>query len=385
MAPVAVYLIDDDPLAIKRLRTSLVDQTGFQVTPFESAEAFWSAVESRRPDVVIADLHMPDVDGMSLLDEVGRRWPDVAGILMVNYGDPALQQVMAQLGPLRVVNKPCDVLDLQLKVSAGMERASLERELTDRRAELARAKRRLADIEREAETATKRLVEAEQLAAVGRVVSGIAHEIGTQLALVGYAEAIKSRVAEDPELTEFADIIVTAQRRLSAMVDEIRDFASGNDSERTLHREPSELAGLIDEALAILRYERDVRDRTLDRNYQTRPLVSVNRQKFQQVVINLVSNAVLATESGASITVEVDSDETEGVAFVSVVDTGAGMSKSVLARLGEPFFSTREGSGLGVGICKRILEEHGGRLEFDSKPGQGTRATAVLPLLETDA
>jgi len=381
----AVYLIDDDPLAIKRLENALVDQTGYSVAAFQSPESLWAAIRERKPDVVVADLHMPAVGGLDLLDEIGDALPEVVGILMVNFGDPKLRAALAQLGPLRVVNKPCDVRDLQLKISAGVERACLERELGDLRTELARAKRRLADIEREARTATKRLVEAEQLAAVGRVVSGIAHEIGTQLALVGYAEAIKSRVADDPELTEFADIIVAAQRRLSAMVDEIRDFAAGPGAERALHREPSELAGLVDEAMAILQYERGVRDRRLELDYKARPLVSVNRQKLQQVAINLVSNAVLATEPGATITVEVDADETEGVAMVSVVDTGAGMSSDVLERLGEPFFSTREGSGLGVGICKRILEEHHGRLEFHSSPGKGTRATAVLPLLEIDA
>ena len=86
---------------------------------------------------------------------------------------------------------------------------------------------------------------AERLAAVGRVASGLAHEIGNQLALVGYAEAIRDRVV-DPEVASFADVIVAAQRRLAALVDEIKDFARG--AAAGYQREPGDVAAAVEEA-----------------------------------------------------------------------------------------------------------------------------------------
>lgn len=377
LSSVLVYVADDDPLAVKRLAGALRAQTGYRVASFSNAEDLLAAVAKRVPDVVIADLRMPGTGGLELLDRLAAEHPDVLGIAMTTYGDvDSTSAALAAVGQLRVINKPCDLRDLELKVRAGLHLRDTARDLRAARAELD-ARRR------EATTATERLVEAEQLAAVGRVVSGIAHEIDEQLALVGYAEAIKSRVADDPELREFADVIVTAQKRLASMVDEIRDFVASDAKRGALAREPSELCGVVDEALAIVRYDKDVRARVIDRRFRARPLAALHRDKFRQVVINLVSNAALATQPGDAIAVEVSEDDTRGVAVVCVEDRGVGMPDEVLRRLGEPFFTTRgeRGSGLGVGICRRIVEEHGGQLVFESAVGEGTRAVVTVPLL----
>jgi signal transduction histidine kinase len=142
---------------------------------------------------------------------------------------------------------------------------------------------------------------------------------------------------------------------------------------------------VVDEALTILRYDRDVRSRNLVKNYRARPLAALHREKFSQVVINLVSNAVLATQSGDTIEIDLDVDADSGELILAVSDRGVGMSPAVLARLGQPFFTTRgdRGSGLGVGICMRIVEEHGGSLTYVSEEGVGTQARVRLPQLES--
>ena len=98
-----------------------------------------------------------------------------------------------------------------------------------------------------------------------------------------------------------------------------------------------------------------------------------------------MSNAVLATEPGAEIQVAIDA--TDRHAILTVTDAGAGMPPDVLARLGEPFFTTRgdRGSGLGVGICMRIVADHGGSVMYASEVGAGTTASVKLPLLEASA
>ncbi len=280
-------------------------------------------------------------------------------------------------------------MDLLPKLYAALERQTLVRELAAAKSELGRRASLLEASKKEADqttgvlrTATARLVEAEQLAAVGRVVTGIAHEISTQLALVGYAEAIKSRVDPTSELYEFADAIALAQRKLATAVDQIRSFAVPEADATKL--EAASLVAVVDEAIAILRYDQDVRSRQLHREDRAHPLVSLRREQFDQVVINLVANAVQATSPGDSISVEVDEDQKTGMAILTVSDTGPGMSKEVLEHLGEPFFTTRgdRGSGLGIGICMSIAKAHGGSIMYVSEVGVGTTAKVRLPLFQ---
>jgi signal transduction histidine kinase len=418
-----VYVIDDDPLVVTNLAAALAQEAGLEVRTFTSARQVaeaWEAlprtvhepVHGALPDAVdavIVGLKLGDADGLDLLAALAQRDADLVGLVMTSVTDEdATARALAAVGPLRHVVKPCNLADLLPKLRMGLERRRLARALAQSRETLASRDRALAESTRQVEqtaaklasthtelrAATERLVQAEQLAAVGRVVTGIAHELSRQLALVGYAEAIKSRVAGDPEIIEFADIIVNAQKRLAAMVDEIRDFAAAEAAEGRsaagLDREPADVAAVVDEALGIMRYDRDVRRRTIARDYQARPLAALHRNKFAQVVINLVSNAVLATEPDDTVTVRLSVDRGQsdpGVAVLTVSDEGAGMPPEVVARLGEPFFTTRgdRGSGLGVGICMRIVEEHGGRLTFESEPGRGTTARVTIPLIDGGA
>jgi len=397
-----VYVVDEDPLAAATLVHALGREAAVEARSFTDARAALAAIGDAPPDALIASLHAAEDDGVALIDEVQRIDIDVACLLLPPAGDgDAAARAMGRVGALRCSPRPTDLADLLPKLRAALEHRELilhlrateavlvqrDRALSASRRQVERTAAELESTSTELATATERLVQAEQLAAVGRVLGGVAHEISEQLALVGYAEALKSRVADDPELVELADVIVNAQKRLAATIDEIRDFvtAGATVGPAPLAREPADIASLVDEALAIMRFDRDVRQRTIARGYRSHPLVAVHRQKIVQVVLNLVSNAVLATAPGDTVAIELDSDERVGVAVLTVIDHGVGMPSEVLRRLGEPFFTTRgqRGSGLGVGICMRIVEEHGGALTFASAVGQGTTARVTLPLLDS--
>jgi signal transduction histidine kinase len=182
-------------------------------------------------------------------------------------------------------------------------------------------------------------------------------------------------------VAEFARVIVAAQRRLAALVDEIKDFARGASANYA--REPGDVAAAVEEALGILRFDPEARARRVDLQLRARPLGLIHRGKIAQVVVNLVHNAVQATPAGGAVEVTVDENGAAGGARVSVRDHGAGMPPEVLARVGEPFFTTKErGSGLGLGISRRVVAEHGGRLEVSSKLGEGTEVIVQLPPLD---
>lgn len=392
-----VYILDADRVLARQLEAAVGDGLRCEVRSFAALAGCLEAAGQRPPDGLLAAHEPGALPGLELAAALRETDPLLAVVIATHAGDPdAAAAAVSALGPLAHVTKPIEPTELVAKLAASLERRRLIQQIElgrgalQQRDQALRASRR--EIERttaqlrvthsELETATERLVVAEELAAVGRVVAGIAHEISNQLALVGYAEAIKSRV-KDPELAEFADIIASAQKRLAATVDEIRDFARGAAQ---IEREPAELGLAVDEALSILRYDRMVRARNIERVFVARPLVAIHRRKFSQVVINLMMNAVLATEPGDTLRIAIDRDRGAGEAVLEVTDRGVGMSREILERLGEPFFTTRgeRGSGLGVGICMRIVRDHGGSLSFESEPGAGTTATVRLPLLEVD-
>jgi signal transduction histidine kinase len=387
---VVVYVIDDDPLVTESLGTALRLETGYEVRTFTSGTAALAAMPRQPPDVLITDFKMPQFDGLQVLRATRQAYPDAVLILLTGYADKeSAIRAINEVGIYQYVEKPWVLDDLLHKIHTGLERRDLalrlraaNADLERRNEELARSLAEVARAHEELRQTHERLIEAERLGAVGRVVSAIAHEIGNQLALVGYAEAIKQKVGQsDPEVAEFADVIVSAQKRLSAMVTEIKDFARHQGQSGELVLEPADVAACVEEALSILQYDRDVSARELVRDVRPGPLARLHRGKFAQVVINLVRNAAQATSSGERISVALS--ERDGRVVLTISDQGAGMAPEVVARLGEPFFTTRgdRGTGLGVGISRRIVEEHGGTLTFESTPGQGTRAIVSLPAL----
>jgi signal transduction histidine kinase len=383
-----VLVVDDDPLAARQVAQVVGEDIRHVVdiaTSAAAARAFAAAPDAR-PDAAVIGFRLGGAaDGTALAAELRAADPHLAVILTTAAGDgEGAERARAAAGPLAHLSRPAVAGELLPRLSAALERATLARQVDRLEHELEHRERALSSTSNELATATERLVVAEQLAAVGRVVGGIAHELEQQLALVGYAEALKSRLAVDPALVELADVIVNAQKRLLAMVDAIRDF-SGGVSDRPLAVEPADLAAVVEEALAIIGYDRDVRRRRIVRRLAAHPLCRLHHDKMTQVVINLVHNAALATEDGGEIEVAVE-EPAGGAALLTVTDRGAGMPPDVLARLGEPFFTTRgdRGSGLGVGICRRIVEEHGGTLTFSSVVGAGTTARVRLPTIGDD-
>src|SRR6185312_13590872 len=328
------------------------------VLPFNDGARALAAMPARAPDAVLSDFKMPGMDGLVFLGRVRAAHPDAVLMLLTGYADKeSAIRAINEVGIWQYVEKPWDLGDLIVKIRQGLERRALVGELREKNRTL---QQRLDELEH----AHDELVRAERLAAVGRVASGLAHEIGNQLALVGYAEAIRDRVV-DPEVQSFAEVIVSAQRRLAGLVDEIKDFARGAAAGYV--REPGDVAAAVEEATGILRFDADVKARRVNLRLDKRPIGAIHRGKITQVVVNLVRNAAQASPPGGEVDVIVDEDA-QGGAIIRVVDRGSGMAADVVA-------------GLGLGISRRVVDEHGGTLVIQSSPGTGTEVVVTLPPL----
>jgi signal transduction histidine kinase len=369
----SVYVIDDDPLATVSLQRLLEIEGGHGVRAFHSGLEALEAMRADPPDLVISDLRMPNLDGVAVLRQVRKLSPEAALIVMTGHSDQeSIIRAINTAGLFGFVEKPWDTAQLLVTVQNALDKVALVRRLKARNLELERAVAELRD-------AQDRLVEAERLAAVGRVASGIAHEIGNQLALLGYAELIAERHEGDAETQELVQPLLAARRRLGVMVETIKDFARGAVSARFETRiQP--VGPIVDAALAILRFDKRMRSRTLVQDPHDREVqADVHDDKLLQVVLNLIGNALQATHEGGRVRVGVSREGAHTV--IEVEDDGCGIPPDVLERIWEPFFTTKgvHGTGLGLGISRRIVQEHGGTISVVSKPEEGTRFRVELP------
>lgn len=403
------------------------------------------------PALIVSEEDMPDLDGIGFLSRVRREHPDIVRVLLTAGADKAaLIRAVNEAGIYQYVERPYDRDALHLLLRNACERGDLVGTLRRTVRALRSNNEALSAALTQIHRAHERLIESERMAAVGRVASGIAHEIGNQLSVLSYAELIRDRYPDDGEIRLFTAAILSARTRLGGLVGEIRDFSRVHGQLAPNHAShgtsvspsdpasaPSKLQGSISgglpdgvlryplteeavqlsvqEALSILRFDPAYRLRHVERllgSSERPPTAMVNRDKLVQVIVNLLRNAVDATPAGGEIYVAIEADplpsarsfpardasdaSAVGVPQVRILieDYGEGIPKDVLPRIFEPFFTTKgeRGTGLGLGICRSIVAQHGGELRIDSpiaddgrgpligaQRGPGTRAVIVLP------
>ncbi|MFP5239647.1 MAG: two-component system sensor histidine kinase NtrB, partial [Acidobacteriota bacterium] len=215
------------------------------------------------------------------------------------------------------------------------------------------------------------LEQSRQLATVGRLAAGVAHEIRNPLsALRGFAQLFAFKLkGREPE-ESYARTMVQEADRLGRVVTDLLYLAKP----RPLEPAPVELAALCGELESLLRFDLERRNAAFATALEA-PEAFADPDALKQALINLVLNALAALPAEGG-TVTVRSQARQGGTAVSVQDDGHGMSEEERARALEPFFTTRrDGSGLGLAIVQSIVRHHGGELEIESDPGLGTRVT----------
>jgi two-component system, NtrC family, sensor kinase len=261
-----------------------------------------------------------------------------------------------------------------------------------------RTKDELADLARDMNAMTERLVvtleqlrHADRLATVGKLASGIAHELGTPLNVVAArAEMIAAGNTTANESREYAAVIVTAAQRMTTIIRQVLQFAR----RKTVRRGRQDVSALVRETAELLRPLAKKKDVTIDVDGAPFEL-SFDVGQMQQVLTNLVMNAVHASKHGGTIRVFAERSfdappadiggEARDVACIGVTDHGAGIPAEDLPRIFEPFFTTKdvgEGTGLGLAVSYGIVSDHGGWITVDTEPGRGSTFKVFLPITE---
>ncbi len=279
------------------------------------------------------------------------------------------------------------------RVAVGESRAPVpvrsRAELGQAAAAFNRMTERLEEARQRVETETdrslelmRRLRQTESLAIAGKLCSSIAHEVGTPLNIIaGRAELMLRALPQDSPLREDLVIIIAQIDRISRMIRTALDPFRQREPERAATAPASVMEGLR----PLLQHFARGRGVTLAVSIPRElPQVHVDPGHLQQVLINLLTNAIEATPAGGRVEVtgapRAD-DGRPGVA-IAVQDTGSGIPEDVLPRIFDPFFSTkpaREGAGLGLSICRDLVRSNGSEIQVASTPGEGTTFTVWLP------
>jgi len=225
----------------------------------------------------------------------------------------------------------------------------------------------------------RKLVQADRLSSIGLLAAGVAHEVNTPLAVIStYAQMLAKQVSEDDQKSRLLEKIAKQTFRASEIVNSLLNFSRTSPTEYmelNLNRVIRETVSLVDHQFQktgvemVLNLAEDL------------PAIRGNSGKLQQVFLNLFINARDAMPAGGSLTIR--SWAEGGFAHIEVADTGQGIASEHLARIYDPFFSTKgpkKGTGLGLSISYGIVQEHNGIIEVESTPGNGTRFRLEFPV-----
>jgi signal transduction histidine kinase len=245
-------------------------------------------------------------------------------------------------------------------------------------AETVKRNEELADANARLQSTQAQLVQSEKLASVGQLTAGIVHDVKNPLAVIkGMAEELQEEVGLDPSTRDQLKTIRQSAARASTIVGDLLKFAR----QSTPEMETRDIRETLESSLRLTEYL--VRKAGVESHMDLpdEPVrVTYDATQIEQVLINLITNAVQAMPDGGKLRLSLGQAE-EAVA-IAVQDSGIGIPRENLSRIFDPFFTTKpegQGTGLGLSVSFGIVARHGGRIEVDSKMGKGTTFTVLLP------
>jgi signal transduction histidine kinase len=344
-----VLVVDDEPEHRRLLGMILGREC--TVMPAASGSEAMGLARAVQLDLAIVDYRMPEMNGAEVLAELRRIQPDCVRFLVTAYSEVPVLRDAINLGEVyRCITKPWDPEIL---------RVDIRRALEHRQARL--------DLSR-----------AEKMSLLGQLVGSVAHDLRNFLVPLSAAPRVL-RNSSDPEIQELGQQLGRSAEATADLVEELHALVRGDRPQYRLARH--DFAEVLGSALDVLSHDPALAERALSVDVEPGlPPLPLAASRVMRLVQNLVRNAVHATKPGGMIQVRLTRDAGSKLAL-EVSDDGIGMEASALERMFDPLFTTKgsQGLGLGLAVCKAVVDGHGGTLECRSAPGEGTSFMARFP------
>jgi len=374
-----VLLVDDEP-SIRLTMGEFLKRAGYSV--LIAADYDSAAVHKAEDlDVAVIDINLPGKSGIQLLQKLCDGDAYVPVIMIT--GEPNLSVIpeIVRAGAYDFIAKPI-IKDVLLKAVA---RAAEKKRLTDEKLMLEQEIKKYAEElemrvdERTAELVEthKRLVTQERIAALGRAAAEVAHEVKNPLAgLLLYSLHLKSKATNFSENeTYLVDKIVDTINHLNSRVEEILGFARPV----SLNLVAGNLTQMINDILDLLRPQLTANKVEVHLSLGRQlAYAMVDEATIRGALMNLILNAIEAMPDGGTLNIAID--QTDEVLRLEIIDTGRGIEEEEAKKIFEPFYTTKtQGLGLGMPYAKKIIDQHGGTISLNSRPGEGTTISVTLP------
>ena len=398
-----VLVVDDEESVVVTIK-AILQLDGYDVATTTSGAQARAMVRESEYDLVLTDLRLEDGDGLDVLKAVRESYPETVTIMLTGYAslESAIQALRA--GAYDYLVKPSEVEELRATVARGIERRRLGQELRARVAELAELN---ASLQRRIDEATADLKERnEQLKELDRMKSQFlsiaSHELKTPItAMSGFLQVALRRVRRMSEgeaaapvaegmrgITEQLEVVYRQTGKLARLVDELLDVSRIQTGRIEFRYGDVDLSELANEVATRMQLTTTAHEISVRRDSEN--VVTADRDHLEQVLNNLVTNAIKYSPSGGAITIDVR-PEGNGV-HVSVSDEGIGIPEQELEAIFGLFYrspdrAARDAAGMGLGlyISKEIVVRHGGRIWAESAGNKGSTLNVLIPKMPIGA
>src|SRR6266851_1883132 len=414
--PNGKLLVVDDEESVAVTMGAILEMDGYSVSVTMSGADALRQIREMPFDLVLTDLRLDDIDGLTILSEICRVHPDTVTIILTGYASMESAIKALREGAYDYLVKPCDVDELRAVVARGIERRQLGLQLKERLGELETANRTIRELNQDLElridaataqlqvrmqelaTALEQLQEIDRLKS--RFLSMASHELKTPLTSIsGLAQVLLRRMRRrlemgrpnDEEWQEEQDghvgrleLLNSQTARLGRLVDELLDVSRIESGKLEFRLQPVDMAQLLGEVAERMQLSTTQHTISVDLKGAAENPVDADRDHLEQVLDNLVSNAIKFSPEGGTIMLRVR--EQGDTVVISIKDPGVGIPGDQLDAVFGLFYQAEDpvsrrtgGMGLGLYISKEIISRHGGRIWAESQPGAGSTFNFSLP------
>lgn len=410
---ISVLLIEDEPEVAALMSAMLRKAKNIQCR-VDIAGQLTSGIDllhQKNFSVILLDLSLPDSSGLETLRSVYARAAGTPIVVLTGIDDEEIAtQAVRQGAQDYIVKGSTDINGMVRSVIYAIERKrteealrrahdELEEKVKERTAELEQANKNLLkeieerrQKEEEARVANFRLketqaqlIQAAKCEVIGGLASGVAHEVKNPLAIIlqGVEYLERKIPTEDRSIVTTIGFIRSAVQRADSIVRGLMDFSSI----RELNISKQQIVPIIDKGLMLLKHQFDKQHIRLEKQItDSLPEIAMDRNKIEQVMLNLLMNSIDAMPQGGTLTLKIytkDDLPDEKLLIVEILDTGPGIEKDALDQVFDPFFTTKRtkgGTGLGLSIVRSILETHKAGIKISNRTEGGAQVTITFSI-----
>ncbi len=385
MQEAAGILVVEDDLGSRLTLSGILEDAGYDVTGVDKGAEALEVIKDGNFNVIIADIKLPDVGGMSILELAKEINPDVAVIIMTGYASIETAVNAVNEGAYAYFVKPINMDEMKTTIVNALRQQRLSRENKRLVDDLQRSNKLLFEANRQLRAATE---------AKSAFLAHMSHELRTPLnAIIGFSDLLLGGIAGEinNQQRQCLEDILSSGKHLLSLINDILDLSKVEAGKMDIRPESLRLADVVDDAVTTVKpMLDDSRHKLAISIAEDLPPVYGDRNRLKQILLNLLSNAIKFTPDGGKLYLE--SSGNGDFCRVSMVDNGIGIRKEDQTCIFEPFTQLdtqpgerKQGTGLGLALTKQLVELLGGKIWVESEYGKGSQFNFIIPLAENEA